>query len=613
MVASFDLKNTLQENRIFLSRATICMILVCFGFIGLVSRLIYLQVTGHAHYADLSQSNRVKVSVITPIRGLIYDRNGEVLAENNPSYSLDITPEQVDDLDETIARLRQIIPLTDEEVEDFQKRRQQTKRFNSVSIRTRLNEQEVATFSVQRHQFPGVDIQANLLRHYPHGDYMAHVIGYVGRINEEELRSIDPVRYRGMQSIGKSGIERAYEDELLGEPGYQETENTAQGRSIKLLSLQAPIPGHDLTLNIDAELQQIAYEALGDYNGAVVAISPKTGAIHAFASKPGFDNNLFVQGIDVPTYKALNESHDRPLFNRALRGQYPPGSTLKPFFALAGLEYNVITQDRTYFCPGYYQLPNSEHKYRDWKKWGHGKTDMHKAIVQSCDVYHYILAHDLGIDRMHDFLHLFGFGSQTGIDLIGESSGLLPSREWKRKVHNQIWFPGETLISGIGQGYNLVTPLQLANATAILASRGMVNTPSLVATVAGQTPVDVVASSESFGIALEDETHWDDIFSAMKDVVHSLRGTAKGISKDLHYFIAGKTGTAQVFSVAQEETYKEDEIAEKLKDHALFIAFAPYDDPQLAIAVIVENGGHGGSVAAPIARAVFDAFLRPES
>lgn len=609
MQSGIDLKNTLLENRIFLSRATVCMILVLFGFVGLSVRLTYLQVTGHEHYADLSQSNRVRLAVKPPIRGLIYDRNGQILAENNPSYSLEITTEQIKELDQTIEAIRLIVPISDEEIEDFHKRRKQTKRFNSVAIRNRLSEQEVAAFSVQRHQFPGVDIQANLLRHYPLSDYMSHVVGYVGRINEDELKTIDPSRYRGMQSIGKTGIELAYEDELLGEPGYQETENTAQGRPIKLLSQQAPIPGHDLKLHIDARLQQIAYEALGDYNGAVVAISTKTGAIHAFVSKPGYDNNLFVQGIDFQTYKALNESHDRPLFNRALRGQYPPGSTLKPFFALAGLEYKVVTPDRTHFCPGFYQLPNSEHKYRDWKKWGHGKTNLHKAIVQSCDVYHYILAHDLGIDRMHDFLHLFGFGEKTGIDLTGESSGLLPSREWKRQTRNQIWFPGETLISGIGQGYNLVTPLQLASATAVLASRGNVNTPTLVATVANKTPEDFVIDSDTFGIALEDESNWDTIFSAMTDVVHSARGTAKIISNDLSYQIAGKTGTAQVFSVAQEETYNEDEISEKLKDHALFIAFAPANDPQLAVAVIVENGGHGGSVAAPIARAVFDQFL----
>lgn len=609
MNAGFELKNTLQENRIFLSRATYCMILVGIAFIGLIVRLTYLQVTGHAHYANLSQSNRVKLSVTPPIRGLIYDRNGQILAENNPSYSLEITSEQVQDLDQTIADIRTIIEISDEEIESFHKLRKQSKRFNSIPIRHRLSEQEVAVFSAQRHQFPGVDIKAHLLRHYPHGEYMAHVVGYVGRISENELEDIDPVRYRGTQSIGKSGVERAYEDELLGQPGYQETENTAQGRPIKLLSQQAPVPGHDLHLNIDVRLQKTAYDALGDYKGAVVAISPKTGAIHAFVSKPGFDNNLFVQGIDYNSYKALNESHDRPLFNRALRGQYPPGSTLKPFFALAGLEYDVISADRSYFCPGYFQLPNSSHKYRDWKKWGHGKTDMHKAIVESCDVYHYILAHDLGIDRMHDFLHLFGFGERTGIDLVGESEGLSPSREWKKRTRNQIWFPGETLISGIGQGYNLVTPLQLASATAILASRGKVLTPTLAATIGDQTPEDFEIAPGMQEIALHDEAHWQEIFSAMQDVVHSARGTAKRIGEDAPYHIAGKTGTAQVFSIAQEETYEEDEISEKLKDHALFISFAPVEDPQLAVAVIAENGGHGSTVAAPIARLVLDQFL----
>lgn len=607
MNTRFDLKNPLQERQLFLSRSIVVIIFVAVLLVFLITRLTFLQVETYEKYAGLAQGNRVKLSVITPIRGLIYDRNGQVLAENNPSYSLELIPEQVDNLTLTLEKLAKIIPITAKDIKKFHKKRKQNKRFRSIPIRTRLNQSEVALFAVKRHLFPGVDIQARPLRHYPYPNLTSHVVGYVGAINEKELKTIDSVNYRGSRFIGKTGIEKTYETELHGNVGYQQTENTAQGRSLKTLQNAPPLSGADLTLNLDIQLQQVAHDALGDYTGSIAAIDTQTGAVRALVSKPGFNSNLFVRGIDQTSYTDLQTSSQRPLFNRALRGQYPPGSTLKPFIGLAGLESNIITKNQRIMCPGYYQLPKQTHKYRDWKKSGHGLMNLHNSIVQSCDVYFYILAHQLKIDRMHDFLSKFGFGKKTGLDILGEKSGLLPSTEWKKRAKKQVWFPGETLIAGIGQGFNLTTPLQLAHASAILANRGSAYTPSIVAKINNQ-PVKHGPNQLS-PLTLKNPQHWDTIINAMSDVVEGTRGTAKRI-KTKAYRIAGKTGTAQVFSVKQDEEYDEENVAKHLKDHALFISFAPIEKPQLAIAVIVENGGHGGSVAAPIARAIFDKYIQ---
>ena len=606
MKTSFDLKSSLQENRLFLSRATVLIIFVLILFFSLIARLAYLQIETHEKYSDLAQNNRVKLSVITPVRGLIFDTHGRVLAENNPSYSLELVPEQIKNISETIKRLSTLLPISEAEIKLFEKRRKQQKHFASVPLRNRLNDTEVAIFSANRHLFPGVDIQARPLRHYPFPELTSHVVGYVGAINEKELKSIDPVNYRGSRFIGKTGIEKTYENELHGNVGYQQTENTAQGRSIKVLSHAAPLSGNNLTLNIDIDLQRIAYESLGEFTGTIAAIDTQTGAVRALVSKPGFDGNLFAQGIDQVSYSALQNSPKRPLFNRSLRGQYPPGSTLKPFLGLAGLDYNTINPNKKTMCPGFYQLPKQSHKYRDWKRGGHGMTNLHDSIVQSCDVYFYILAHELEIDRMHNFLSKFGFGQKTGIDILGEKAGLLPSREWKKRNRNQVWYPGETLIAGIGQGFNLTTPLQLAHATAILANKGSAQTPSLVAKI-NNVPKQTKASPTA---ELKNNNHWAIIIDAMYDVVNGARGTARRIKEGAPYKIAGKTGTAQVFSIKQDEEYEEDKVVEHLKDHALFIAFAPVKKPQLAIAVIVENGGHGGSVAAPIAREIFDKYIQ---
>lgn len=606
MNTRFDLKSSLQENRLFLLRATTLIVFVLILFFALTARLTYLQIATHEKYVDLAQNNRVKLSVISPVRGLIFDTKGRVLAENNPTYSLELVPEQTPDLANTLERLSALLPISKDELALFEKRRKQQKRFASVSIRNRLNDQEVAIFSANRHLFPGVDIQARPLRHYPFPELTAHVVGYVGAINEQELKTIEPANYRGTRFIGKTGIERTYETELHGYVGYQQTENTAQGRSLKVLSYTPPLSGSDLTLNLDIELQKIAHDALGDYTGSVAAIDTRTGAVRALVSKPGFNANLFAKGIDQASYSQLQNSSKRPLFNRFLRGQYPPGSTLKPFLALAGLDYKTVHPHQRIFCPGFYQLPKQTHKYRDWKKTGHGMTTLHDSIVQSCDVYYYILAHELKIDRMHDFLQKFGFGQKTGIDILGERSGLLPSREWKKRTRNQVWYPGETLIAGIGQGFNLTTPLQLAHATALIANKGSTHIPSLVAKINDKPQ----QTSSTPPITLNNPQHWNTIIDAMYDVVNGARGTARKIREGAPYKIAGKTGTAQVFTIKQDEKYDEENVQEHLKDHALFIAFAPARKPQLAVAIVVENGGHGGSVAAPIARSIFDQYIQ---
>jgi penicillin-binding protein 2 len=461
---------------------------------------------------------------------------------------------------------------------------------------------------VHGHRFPGVDVKATLLRDYPQGLQTAHLLGYVGRINEKELQLIDTSNYSGTDFIGKSGVEKSYESLLHGNVGLQQVEVNAKGRVLRVLENQPPEPGNNLQLFLDMKLQSTALEALGEYNGAVVAIDIETGGVLTLVSKPGYNPNLFVEGISSKDYRALEDSPDNPLFNRAIRGQYPPGSTVKPFIGLAGLEYDVVGFHQETYCPGYYQLPGKEHKYRDWKKWGHGKVDMAKAIVESCDVYYYELARTLGIDRLYEFLTGFGFGIPSRVDLDGELSGLMPSREWKQSKRREPWYPGETLIVGIGQGYFLATPLQLASATATLANRGHRIRPRVVATIEDSN--GVIRDSPLIEDVLHqlDPLHWDQVIEAMTDVIEGQRGTARSIYTS-NYTIAGKTGTAQVFSIKQDEEYDEETVAKKKRDHALFIAFAPVESPKIAIAVVVENGGHGGSVAAPIARQVMDRYL----
>ena len=606
------IKNHALEAQLFKRRALLAAVLSVLMLLLLLSRLVYLQFFEFSHFSSLSDNNRVRLTPLVPNRGLIYDRNGVVLAENRASYQLELIPEQVKDMEQTLKGLGEIVTLDEDTLKRFHKLLKRSRKFEWVPIRTKLSDEEVAKLAVNRHRFPGVEINARLSRHYPLGERMAHVIGYVGRIDEDELKRVDQTNYKGTTHIGKNGLERYYENQLHGMVGYKNIEVNVQGRELRVLNKTPPVPGKNLWLTLDSRIQKVAEDTLRGYNGSVVVMEPHTGEILAMASMPTFDPNLFVHGISYKDYEALRDSPDRPLFNRSIMGQYPPGSTIKPFVGLGGLETKTIGHKEKIPCIGHYLLPNEERKYRDWKKTGHGEVDLDDSLAQSCDVYYYELSYRMGINRIYSFMHQFGFGEKTGIDLIGERSGLLPSREWKKRVKHKIWYPGETLITGIGQGYMLATPLQLASATSILAMRGEVQQPHLLAKIqepsSGKKTTIEWAPKEP--VVIKREANWRHVINGMVSVVHGLRGTARSSGFGLSFKMAGKTGTAQVFGIAQDEKYDEENVAEKLRDHALFVAFAPYKDPKIAVAVIAENGGHGSGVAAPIARKVIDEWLR---
>jgi penicillin-binding protein 2 len=608
MARNEALKDTYSEKRLYQSRTVAVLFIVVALLSALVWRYFTLQITQHDIYKTQSERNRVQLQSIAPKRGLIYDRNGVLLAENRASYSLTIVREQVDDFDETIALLRQLIDISDEHIEKFQRLYTRRKPYAAVPLKLNLTEDEIATISVNRYRLPGVDIDAQLARYYPQGELFAHALGYVGRINEVEQFDLDPVNYSATNQVGKIGLEKFYEQELHGTVGYQNVETNARGRVLRVLERTDPEPGADITLYMDAYVQKAAYEALGDQRGAVVAIDPNTGGIIAMVSTPSFDANLFVNGISSRDYNALRNSPDLPLFNRALQGQYPPASTIKPVYGLAGLHYGLITPQTRIKDPGWYQIPNDERRYRDWtlktRQGGHAESvDLEMSIVESCDTYFYDLAFRMGIDRIYEFLSPFGLGEKTGVDNTNERSGLLPSREWKRRAKNLPWFPGETVNIGIGQGYLLATPLQLASVTATMAARGKHYRPKLLKRLGD----DDVAVDRLPDIEVADE-HWDAVIEAMKLVVHGAKGTATRINRGLEYRMAGKTGTAQVIGIAQGEKYDAETISKRNLDHGLFIAFAPVENPKIAVAVVVENGEHGTTIA-PIARKVIDAYL----
>ena len=611
MIKEFALKDNENESKLIAKRIYFASFLILLLILTVVIRVFYLTVIQHDHFTTLAKSNRVKITPIPPIRGLIYSRDGVLLAENKPSFSLVVVPEQVDDIDQLIIQLRNFISIEDHDVERFRKALDKKRRFEDVPIRFNLNEEEVALFSVNRHRFKGVDVVAGLNRYYPLGDELVHTIGYVARIDEDDIKQLDESNYSGTIHIGKLGVEKSYESILHGDVGYQQVEVNAQGRVIRVLDRAAPKPGDNIHLTIDLALQRIAFEALNNRRGAIVAMDPRNGDVLAFVSSPGYDPNKFVNGIDSKSYKALLSSKDKPLINRIIQGKYPPGSTIKPFVGIVGLENGVRDFNDESWCPGWYSLKGHSHRYRDWKKQGHGHTNLHKAITQSCDVFFYILAHELGIDRIYDGLSRFGFGQLTGIDIGGEAKALLPSRDWKRGALGEAWYPGETLILGIGQGYTLSTPLQLAKATATLANRGKVVRPRLVSSTSNSISGDVkqLDSKIENKLGIKNETFWDEIITSMRDVVHGPGGTAWRSGLNADYEFAGKTGTAQVIGIAQDKEYKKEEIAEEFQDHALFIAFAPVETPRIAVAIIVENGGGGSKTAAPIARKIFDQFM----
>lgn len=615
MGLNFTIKDTEEESRLIRLRVYSAVVIIILIVMALVARLFYLQVIRHDHFITLSQSNRVKVLPIAPIRGLIFSRDNVLLADNQPSFSLELIPEQIDSLDKTIGQLSRLIDIDEDSVNRFKKLRSERRRFESIPLKFNLSEDEVARFSVERHKIPGAKVIARPYRHYPEKSALVHALGYVARIDEKDLQKIVESNYLGTTHIGKLGIEKAYEDILHGHVGHQQVEVNAQGRIIRVLERTPPEPGKNIYLTLDLSLQTVALSLMQGRKGSIVAMNPDNGDILALVSSPAYDPNPFVNGIDSKSYKVLLSSRDTPLINRALSGKYPPGSTIKPFLAIAALMFGVRDVDEKTWCKGWYTLKGQDHRYRDWKKGGHGHVDLNYAIMQSCDVYFYTLAHDLGITKLNQALTNFGFGFKTGIDIGGESTGLVPSIDWKRSALNQPWYPGETLIAGIGQGYVLTTPLQLVTATAALANHGKRVLPRLVYKISdpisGESTLLPVATPEY--VAGYKQEHWNFVIQAMEDVMHGAKGTARRSGANAAYRIAGKTGTAQVFGIGQDEKYEKDEVPEHLRDHALFIAFAPARQPKIALAIVVENGGGGSSTAAPIGRKLLDHYLLDES
>jgi penicillin-binding protein 2 len=614
------IKDFWREQRLFEQRAIATVLIIATLALLLVGRLVWLQVVRYDYFADLSQGNRVRIEPLPAPRGIIYDRQGLILAENQPAYQLELVPEQVPDLDATLQGLVGIGLLDADDVDDAKRTVRSRRPFDSVPIRLHLSESEMAAFGVNRFEFPGVDIRTRLARSYPQGETAVHALGYVGTISESDLERIDREAYVGASAIGKVGIEAAFEDPLRGRNGSREIMVNARGRSVDRLGmLQAALrtrpgePGTDLFLTLDLEVQRVAEQTVRDQRAAIVALDPNNGDVIALVSRPGFDPNLFARGLTRAEYAALNDNPDRPMFNRALRGTYPPGSTIKPVVALAGLTHGIIERDKPFFCIGYFSFPGSSHRFRDWRPKGHGTVDLRSAISQSCDQYFYSLSNQLGVRRLNAFLGQFGLGKPTGIDIGGEKTGILPSPEWKQTAFKQrsaqVWFPGETVILGIGQGYMTSTPLQLAHMTAILATRGKNFEPRLVRATRDPRTQRVTVLTPALLPPLQTASaeHWDLIIDGMRAVMEG--GTATRSAVGAPYSIAGKTGTAQVFSVAQNARYNERAIAERLRDHAWFVAFAPIEAPRIAIAVLVENGRSGSGTAAPIARTVMDAYL----
>lgn len=608
-----ELKNYQHEQYYFRLRIAAAMIFVAILFGILIGRFAYLQINAYSHYQTLAENNRISLVPIVPNRGLILDKNGVVLAHNFFVYTLEITPSKVEDLEATITDISQFVEISALDRKRFNKFKAQSRNFESIPIRTHLNEVEAAKFAVNHYRMPGVEIKSRLFRHYPLGKQGAHMIGYIGRINDKDLTALEASgeasNYKGSDHIGKSGVEQFYEVQLHGKTGFQQVEIDADGHAVRILSSQPPIPGDNLILAADSKLQAIAEEAFEDYRGALVAINPKTGEVLTYVSQPSFDLNLFVDGIDFDNWRQLNESIDRPLINRPIRGIYPPGSTFKPFAALAGLESGKRAPPFAIQDAGFFTLPNSKHRYRDWKVGGHGVVDVQRAITISCDTFFYGLAIELGIQNLTDFVRHFGFGRKSGIDIAGENAGLLPTPEWKMRRFKQKWYPGETVIAGIGQGYMLATPMQLAQATAILANNGVAIKPRVVKYVEkGMTGERIEIKPVMQDKVALDLKNIEIVKQGMVNVTLP-GGTAARVGNNAGYSIAAKTGTAQVVGIKQNERYNESAMNARHLDHALFIAYAPAENPTIAVAVIVENGRHGGSTAGPIARKVMDYYL----
>ena len=603
-----ELTDRQQQQGIFNRRAILSFFVVVLMSLGLLGRIAYLQILQHEKYQDLAQQNRVQQQPVAPPRGLLYDRKGRLIASNQPVKNLVLVKERIADMKATLNVLRTLVDLSDEEIERFEKRLEQRRRpFQGVTLRSKLSEQDVAAISVDSYRLPGVEIRAELARYYPYGDLFTHAIGYVGRLNEKELEKVDAKNYAATEYHGKLGVERFYEKDLHGQVGMREIEANASGRVMGVLTQQDPVPGIDLTLHLDVDIQKAAADALAGRRGSIVVMDVATGGVLAMVSTPSYDPNPFVTGISYSDYQALREDPQLPLYNRAIRGQYPPGSTIKPLLAMAGLEAGTVNWKNRQFDAGFFQLHSEGRRYRDWLRTGHGYVTLADGIVQSCDIVFYDLAVKTGIDRIAEFMNDFGFGRELGMDIWGDSPGILPSTQWKKSIRGGAWFPGETVIAGIGQGYWVTTPLQLAASTLPIATQGIWREPVMVKS--GSGPFEQVDRPQEFEIPVRNPANWKRTIEAMEDVMHGARGTARRVGAEARYRIAGKTGTAQVRSLGEEEEYDEETIEERFRDHALFVGFAPVDQPEVVISVVVENGGGGSSTAAPIAKQVLDAVM----
>lgn len=604
------IRNPAAEAQLFRRRALLGFVVATLGLLLLAGWYFHLQVLEHEQYATRSEANRIKQRPIVPGRGLIHDRAGRLLADNVPAYRLEIVAEEVRDIEATLRGLAEILPVSDEELQRYRAARQATRGFRAVPLKLRLEEAEVARFAVNRHRFPGVDVVPYLTRRYPYGELFAHVVGYVGRVDEADLQRLGDRRYSVLTHVGKTGIEFQYEERLRGEIGHERVEQNVRGRDIRVLAREPGRPGQDLYLSIDARLQQATIDAFEGQHGAAVVVDPRSGEILAMVSLPAFDPNLFVGGISVSDYRALMDSPSQPMFNRVVRGGYEPGSTIKPFVALAGLAEGIVRPETTVLSTGAYRLPGQSREYRDWRPGGHGRINLVESLAQSVNTYYYHLAVELGIERLGRHMRDFGFGAPTGVDLPGESAGILPSPEWKRSARNEPWYPGETVISGIGQGFWVTTPLQLAQGTAIIAARGEHHPLHLLRESqdgfgAERMPEPIAAPRR----VVANAEHLAAVDRGLVAVMHSPTGTARATAQGLEYHIAGKTGTAQRVTRRGDTSTSLDNLPFHLRHRALFMAYAPAEDPQLALALVVESGGSGSRAAAPVARRIFDAWL----
>ncbi|WP_299269146.1 penicillin-binding protein 2 [uncultured Psychrosphaera sp.] len=612
---SYHIQDHSAESNLFAQRAVISLFFIGSLMLLLIGNLFYLQISSYNSYQTRSNENRIKVQPIQPNRGVIKDINGKILAGNEPTFSLEIIPEQIADMDKTLAEIGEIIQISDEQIEVFKRAIKYRRRFKGMPLKSKLTDKEVALFSVHQHRFSGVSIEARLARHYPFGDYFTHGVGYVGKINKKDLQRLDDTgqlkNYAATRSIGKIGIERYYESQLHGITGSQEVEVNHRSRVLRQLSVTSPITGTDLHLAIDVDLQIKAKEIMGDNMGAIIAMDSRDGALLTFYSNPTYDPNLFVNGISQNEYSKIIGSKDKPMLNRVTQGQYPPASTIKPQLALLALDKGLITKDTTIWDPGYWRIPNIEvqRRFRDWKPQGHGHVDLLTSIKQSCDIFYYDLAYRLGIDNISEFGSKFGFGDYTGVDVFEESTAIMPSRAWKKARFKEVWYKGDTISIGIGQGYWTATPVQLAMSTAILVNRGKIVEPRLVTGITKNGVYQATATKHRNPIVLKNDKHWDIILDAMYQTVTASDGTARKAFEDAVYSSAGKTGTAQLFGLDEDEEYNVEDVAERYRDNAMYVGFAPYESPSIVIVVALENAGGGGSHAAPIARKILDLYF----